>query len=202
VAWSDTFLALFAESDSEKEKAKQDFLASLNPPNPNPLPLSQVIPLADAMTKAAFRALLKHIGPVSSDGSVTFGTVLTGDTPPIPQLDIRASSGGIHSPIQSVTTVGGVMTPVTVSKSFEVYGAEDFLGIDGTGYSAGDVICLVVRAARRIRSGATVTAPVLPFELTSQGTEEPQDLITDSKFRISFMLYGGAWLQFTPPVTL
>jgi hypothetical protein len=89
-AWKDTATELFTEADTAKEAAKTAFLAGLTPPNPPCLPLSKVIPLADAMTTASWQALLKHIGPVSSDGSVTIGIQWTTDPVPVPQLDLKA----------------------------------------------------------------------------------------------------------------
>lgn len=121
-AWKDTWAALFTEADEAKEAAKAAFLAGLVPPNPPVLPLSQVIPLADAITTAQWKALLKHIGPVSSDGSVTFGTVADGDG--VPQLDIRALSGlwehvtvdpsespGLDRPVHTIVWQDDIETP-------------------------------------------------------------------------------------------
>lgn len=198
--WSDTTGAqLTAEIEALKAARVAAYLAT-HGGGTRQLTSTERSELTTVCWRAIADAIMTHIGPVSSDGSVLFGIQTNGDG--VPQLDIRTTGGGVHTPIQSITTASGVMTPVAISKAFEVYGSEDFLGIDGTVYVPGDVIHLVIREARTIRTGATVVAPVLPFELTSQGTETPQDLITDAKFRISFMNYGGAWMQFTPPVTI
>jgi hypothetical protein len=120
--WKNTYTALFTEADEAKEAAKAAFLAGLVPPNPPVLPLSQVIPLADAITTAQWKALLKHIGPVSSDGSVTFGTV--DDDDGVPQLDIRSLSGlwehvtvdpsespGLDRPVHTIVWQDDIETP-------------------------------------------------------------------------------------------
>ncbi len=90
-AWKDTAPQLFAEADAAKEKAKADFLAALRPTNPAVVPAEHVIPLVDAITTAQWKALLKHIGPVSSDGSVAIGISIDPDG--VPQLDLKAAAG-------------------------------------------------------------------------------------------------------------
>lgn len=86
--WQDTYAQLFAEADAAKEQAKADFLRRLG--NPARVPESQLIPLVDAITQAQWQALLRHIGPVSSDGSVSIGYLR--DNSGVLQLDLRASS--------------------------------------------------------------------------------------------------------------
>lgn len=88
--WKETYNQLFQEADSAKEEAKASFLASLIPPNPSRVPENKRIDLIDAISKAQWKALLNHIGPFSSDGSVTFDVHTTDEG--ISQLDIRAMS--------------------------------------------------------------------------------------------------------------
>lgn len=110
-AWSDTYAALGEELEAAKAAAMDAFMAAPSdseigaaaavPPVQSraqrivtqPLTSDDVTKAKTVVWRAISQAVLKHIGPVSSDGSVTFGTVNTGDSPAVPQLDIKATLG-------------------------------------------------------------------------------------------------------------
>lgn len=83
--WQDTWADLFVEADAAKERAKEDFLKSIG--SPTVMPLDKVTQLADRMTAASWRALLNHIGPISSDDSIIVDTKIVDG---VKKLDLRS----------------------------------------------------------------------------------------------------------------
>ena len=117
-AWQNTYAQLGAEIQAAKTAAVQAFMAAEqdsaigSPPAAFPAksrqetvksaPLSpdDVAKLKIVVWRALAQAILTHIGPVSSDGSVTFGIV--NDRNKVPQLDIRAAQAWMHTKLQPV----------------------------------------------------------------------------------------------------
>jgi hypothetical protein len=191
-AWQDTWAALFAEADAAKEAAKTAFLAGLVPPNPPVLPLAKVVPLADAMTTASWQALLKHIGPVSSDGSLDIGIQWTTDPVPVPQLDLTANTtNSQHRGIGPATIDAfGIVTLAPYHTSeLTMLGGGTINGVKlytsaGTALVRGDDHRLVV-------FGATHTAPVDVINGASVGAGNiafclPYSAGTDANARENF----------------
>jgi hypothetical protein len=113
MAWQDTYTEFGAEIQAAKSAAIAAFMAAPSgaaidapaaiPPIPSRQQLALLaVPLTSAdraklltvTWRAIARATLKHIGPVSSDGSILIGQQDDGDG--VPQLNLRSASSGVE----------------------------------------------------------------------------------------------------------
>lgn len=112
MAWLDTYEDLGSEIEASRQAAVAEFLAApcdsaIGAPAAVPPQISRntwiethelssgdkVKLLLVVWGRGIGRAFLKHIGPYSDDGSITFSIHNTGDSPPVQQLNMRARTG-------------------------------------------------------------------------------------------------------------